>query len=262
MTSIVIIPARYHSTRFPGKPLSLLKGKTLIRHVYENSRGSRLIGDVIVATDSKDIFEEVRSFGGKAVMTRRGHLSGTDRIAEVAASLNYDIIVNVQGDEPLVRPQMIDEVISLLHDKRASVGTLIKRITEAVEVLDPNVVKVVIDEEGFALYFSRSPIPYWRDKWKLLSRKRGAASEDFTGTFIIRDFQCYKHIGIYSYRRETLLALSGMKPTDLEKMEMLEQIRALEKGIRIKTKETFFETFGVDTPEDLKRVEKCLSTSL
>ena len=262
MTSIVIIPARYQSTRFPGKPLSLLKGKTLIQHVYENSRGSHLIGDVIVATDNKDIFEEVLSFGGKAVMTREGHPSGTDRIAEVAASLNYDIIVNVQGDEPLVRPQMIDDVISLLHDERASIGTLMKRITEAEEVLDPNVVKVVIDEEGFALYFSRSPIPYCRDKWKLSRRKQGAVGRDFAGTFTIRDFHCYKHIGIYSYRRETLLTLSGIEPTDLEKIEKLEQIRALEKGIRIKTKETFFETFGVDTPEDLKRVEKCLSTSL
>jgi 3-deoxy-manno-octulosonate cytidylyltransferase (CMP-KDO synthetase) len=262
MTSIVIIPARYQSTRFPGKPLSLLKGKTLIQHVYENSRGSQLIGDVIVATDSRDIFEEVLSFGGKAVMTREGHPSGTDRIAEVAASLNYDIIVNVQGDEPLVRPQMIDDVISLLHDERASIGTLLKRITDAEEVLDPNVVKVVIDEEGFALYFSRSPIPYSRDKWKLSRRKQGVVSRDFTGTFTIHDFHCYKHIGIYSYRRETLLTLSGIKPMDLEKIEKLEQLRALEKGIRIKTKETFFETFGVDTPEDLKRVEKCLSTSL
>jgi 3-deoxy-manno-octulosonate cytidylyltransferase (CMP-KDO synthetase) len=262
MTSIVIIPARYQSTRFPGKPLSLLKGKTLIQHVYENSRGSHLIGDVIVATDSKAIFEKVLSFGGKAVMTREGHPSGTDRIAEVAASLNYDIIVNVQGDEPLVRPQMIDDVISLLHDKRASIGTLMKRITEVEEVLDPNVVKVVIDEEGFALYFSRSPIPYSRDKWKLSRRKQGAVSRDFTGTFTIHDFHCYKHIGIYSYRRETLLTLSGMEPTDLEKIEKLEQLRALEKGIRIKTKETFFETFGVDTPEDLRKVEKCLSISL
>jgi 3-deoxy-manno-octulosonate cytidylyltransferase (CMP-KDO synthetase) len=262
MTAIVIIPARYKSTRFPGKPLSLLKGKTLIQHVYENSRGSHLIGDVIVATDSKAIFEKVLSFGGKAVMTREEHPSGTDRIAEVAAYLDYDIVVNVQGDEPLVRPQMIDDVISLLRDERASIGTLMKRITEVEEVLDPNVVKVVIDEEGFALYFSRSPIPYCRDGWKLSSREQGAESRDFTGTFTIRDFHCYKHIGIYSYRRETLLRLSGMEPTDLEKIEKLEQLRALEKGIRIKTKETFFETFGVDTPEDLRKVEKCLSTSL
>jgi 3-deoxy-manno-octulosonate cytidylyltransferase (CMP-KDO synthetase) len=262
MTAIVIIPSRYHSTRFPGKPLSLLKGKTLIQHVYENSRGAHLIGDVIVATDSETIFEEVLSFGGKAVMTREEHPSGTDRIAEVAATVDYDIIVNVQGDEPLVRPQMVDDVISLLRDERASMGTLMKRITEADEVLDPNVVKVVIDAEGFALYFSRSPIPYHRDEWKLSSSEQRAESRDVKSTIEIRNFHCYKHIGIYSYRREALLALSRMKPTELEKIEKLEQLRALEKGIKIKTKETFFEIFGVDTPEDLEKVGKCLNTSL
>jgi len=262
MTAIVIIPARYHSTRFPGKPLSLLRGKTLIQHVYENSRGAHLIGDVIVATDSEAIYDKVLSFGGKAVMTRKEHPSGTDRIAEVAATVDYDIIVNVQADEPLVRPQMVDDVILLLRDERASMGTLVKRIMEADEVLDPNVVKVVIDAEGFALYFSRSPIPYHRDEWNLLSKERRAKSEDFASTFETRNFYCYKHIGIYSYRRETLLALSGMEETKLEKIEKLEQLRALEKGIKIKTKETFFEIFGVDTPEDLEKVEKCLSTSL
>ena len=262
MTAIVIIPARYHSTRFPGKPLSLLKGKALIQHVYENSRGANLVGDVIVATDSEAIFTTVLSFGGKAVMTRKEHPSGTDRIAEVAASMGCDIVVNVQADEPLVRPQMIDDVVSLLLDERASMGTLMKRMTWAEEVLDPNVVKVVIDEEGFALYFSRSPIPYHRDEWKLSSSERRAESRDVKSTIEIRTFHCYKHIGIYSYRRETLLALSRMKPTELEKVEKLEQLRALEKGMKIKTKETFFETFGVDTPEDLEKVEKCLSTSL
>jgi 3-deoxy-manno-octulosonate cytidylyltransferase (CMP-KDO synthetase) len=262
MTAIVIIPARYHSTRFPGKPLSLLRGKTLIQHVYENSRKAHLIGDVIVATDSEAIYDKVFSFGGKAVMTGKEHPSGTDRIAEVAASVDYDIVVNVQGDEPLIRPQMIDDVILLLRDERASMGTLMKRIIEADEVLDPNVVKVVFDAEGFALYFSRSPIPYHRDEWNLLSKEQRAKSEDFASTFEIRNFYCYKHIGIYSYRRETLLELSGMEPTKLEETEKLEQLRALEKGIKIKTRETFFETFGVDTPEDLEKVEKCLSTSL
>ena len=258
MTAIVIIPARYHSTRFPGKPLSLLRGKTLIQHVYENSRRAHLIGDVIVATDSEAIYDKVFSFGGKAVMTEKEHPSGTDRIAEVAASVDYDIVVNVQADEPLIRSQMIDDVISLLLDGRASMGTLIKRITDVEEVLDPNVVKVVIGEEGFALYFSRSPIPYHRDDWKFVSKEQRAKS----GILEIHNFYCYKHIGIYSYRREVLLALSDMEPTELEKIEKLEQLRALEKGIKIKTRETFFETFGVDTPEDLEKVEKCLSTSL
>jgi 3-deoxy-manno-octulosonate cytidylyltransferase (CMP-KDO synthetase) len=255
MTAIVIIPARYDSTRFPGKPLSLLRGKTLIQHVYENSKGARLIDDVIVATDNDAIFEKVLSFGGKAVMTSRKHPSGTD-----------------QGDEPLIRPQMIDDVISLLHDGRSSIGTLMKRITDPEEVTDPNVVKVVFDEEGFALYFSRSPIPYCRDEWKSLkdlvtsNELQGSRKgEDFTGTghsLFITHHSFYKHIGIYSYRREVLLTLSRMEPTALEKMEKLEQLRALEKGMKIKTKETFFETYGVDTPEDLERVEKCLSTSL
>ncbi|MDI6890584.1 MAG: 3-deoxy-manno-octulosonate cytidylyltransferase [Thermodesulfovibrionales bacterium] len=260
MTAIVIIPARYDSTRFPGKPLSLLKGKTLIQHVYENSKGSQLADDVIVATDSETIFEKVLSFGGKAIMTDRSHLSGTDRIAEVAASVNHDVIVNVQADEPLIRPQMIDDVIILLQDKRASIGTIVKKITDPGEIIDPNVVKVVFDREGFALYFSRSPIPFHRDEWKRLSEIRNSTPNQVRGE--IRNFNCYKHIGIYSYRRDALLALSRVEPTELEKIERLEQLRALEKGMRIKTKETFFETYGVDTPEDLERVEKCLSTSL
>jgi 3-deoxy-manno-octulosonate cytidylyltransferase (CMP-KDO synthetase) len=232
--------------------LSLLKGKTLIQHVYENAKGAHLIDDVIVATDSETIFEKVLSFGGKAAMTDRSHPSGTDRIAEVAASLNYDIIVNVQADEPLIRPQMIDDVIVLLEDERASIGTLVKKITDPREITDPNVVKVVFDREGFALYFSRSPIPFHRDEWKDLERVTSHASR----------VTVYKHVGIYSYRREALLSFSRMEPTELEKTERLEQLRAIENGMRIKTKETFFETYGVDTPEDLERVERCLSTSL
>ena len=260
MTSVVIIPARYDSTRFPGKPLSLLKGKTLIQHVYENSKGAHFIGDVIVATDSEEILDKVLSFGGRAVMTDKRHPSGTDRIAEVAASMDYEIVVNVQADEPLIRPQMIDDVILLLNDKRASIGTLIKRITDPREVVDPNVVKVVFSKDGFALYFSRSPIPYHRD---LFSQKCGSKEvQKQVPDFQTSELLMFKHIGIYSYRREALLALSGMEPTELEKRERLEQLRALENGMMIKVKETFFETFGVDTPEDLERVEKCLNISL
>jgi len=276
---MVIIPARYDSTRFPGKPLSLLRGKTLIQHVYENSRGANLIDDIIVATDSEAIFEKVFSFGGKAVMTSKVHPSGTDRIAEVAASMDCDIVVNVQADEPLIQSQMIDDVILLLDDERASIGTLVKKIADLKEIANPNVVKVVFDEEGFALYFSRSPIPYHRDEWKYInisavdsqgkehplpnpppSRGRegvgGRLRTPNAGLLV------FKHVGIYSYRREALLALSKMEPTELEKIEKLEQLRAIEKGMRIKTKETFIETYGVDTPEDLERIEKCLSTSL
>jgi 3-deoxy-manno-octulosonate cytidylyltransferase (CMP-KDO synthetase) len=253
MTAIVIIPARYESTRFPGKPLSLLKGMPVIQHVYKNSKLARLVEDVIVATDSKDIFERVFDFGGKAVMTDKKHPSGTDRIAEVASSVDYDIIVNVQADEPLIRPQMIDDVITVLNDKRASIGTLIKKIEDPKEITNSNVVKVVFDKDGFALYFSRAPIPFNREDWKSLSEIRNSKSG-------IRNF--YKHIGIYSYRREALISLSRMEPTRLEQIEKLEQLRALENGMKIKIKETFFETYGVDTPEDLERVEKCLSISL
>jgi 3-deoxy-manno-octulosonate cytidylyltransferase (CMP-KDO synthetase) len=241
---MVIIPARYDSTRFPGKPLYPLRGKPVIQHVYENSKRAELVDDVVIATDSETIFESVLAFGGKAVMTDKTHPSGTDRIAEVAGSSDCDIIVNVQGDEPLIRPEMIDDVIALLGDQRASIGTLVKRIENTEEISDPNAVKAVFDREGFALYFSRAPIP-----------SHARHSETRTPCY-------YKHIGIYSYRRETLLSLAAMQPTELEKTEKLEQLRALENGIRIKVKETFVETYGVDTPEDLERVEKWLSISL
>ncbi len=240
MSAVVIIPARFGSTRFPGKPLVPLKGKPLIQHVYENSSGSRLASGVIVATDSKDIFDAVVSFGGKAVMTSPAHRSGTDRVAEAAGACDYDIIINVQGDEPLIKPAMIDDVIGLLDDGRASIGTLAKRLKSPEETADPNVVKVVFDPEGFALYFSRAPIPYPRD---------GGPSEAF------------KHIGIYSYRKEALRRLAALPPSRLELIEKLEQLRALEAGMKIKVKETRFDTIGVDTPEDLKRVEKWLSSS-
>jgi 3-deoxy-manno-octulosonate cytidylyltransferase (CMP-KDO synthetase) len=250
MSAVVIIPARYSSTRFPGKPLALLNDKPLIQHVYENSKGSRLASDVIVATDSKRILKKVLSFGGKAVMTSKSHVSGTDRIAEVASGTNYDIIVNVQGDEPLIRPQMIDAVIELLADKRASIGTLAKKIESPKEILDPNVVKVTFDAEGFALYFSRAPIPYHRQEWKNLKTLTGS------------HFTVYKHIGIYSYRKDVLMKLSRLKPSALEQIEKLEQLRALENGMRIKVGETEFQTIGVDTPEDIERVKRCLNLSL
>jgi 3-deoxy-manno-octulosonate cytidylyltransferase (CMP-KDO synthetase) len=251
MTAVIVIPARYDSTRFPGKPLAPLKGKPVIQHVYENSRGSLLSREVIVATDSETIFEKVLSFGGKAVMTSRDHESGTDRIAEVARSLRCDIIVNVQADEPLIRPEMIDDVIGLLSDEKADMGTLVKEIQNPEEVIDPNVVKAVFTQDGFALYFSRAPIPYHRDKWKDLDRFEIQRSK----------FNVFKHIGIYSYRRDVLIKLAGMKPSRLEEREKLEQLRALENGFMIKVKETSSETIGVDTPQDLERVERWLSIS-
>jgi 3-deoxy-manno-octulosonate cytidylyltransferase (CMP-KDO synthetase) len=251
MSAIVVIPARYASTRFPGKPLALLKGMPLIQHVYQNSLNSRLADEVIVATDSETIFEKVLSFGGKALMTSAEHQSGTDRIAEVAATMKCDIIVNVQGDEPLIRPEMIDDVISVLDDNRASLGTLAIPIRGSREIFDTNVVKVVFDPEGFAWYFSRAPIPYHRDEWKDLSQ----------GVALTMGGTAYKHVGIYSYRRDVLLRISALPPSRLELIEKLEQLRALENGFRIKVKETARETIGVDTPEDLERVEQCLNSS-
>lgn len=252
MKAIIVIPARYDSTRFPGKPIAPLKGKPLIRHVYENSKAAAYAHDVIVATDSETIFERVLSFGGKAVMTSSEHTSGTDRVAEVARDMECDIIVNVQGDEPMIRPQMIDDTINILSDGSADIGTLVKKIEEPGEILDPNVVKAAFSEDGFALYFSRAPIPYHRDEWKDLDKFKIQNSK----------FKIYKHIGIYSYRRDVLLRLTDMKPSRLEEIEKLEQLRALENGFRIKVKETSFETIGVDSPEDLERVEKWLSLSL
>lgn len=257
MSAIVVIPARYASTRFPGKPLALLKGMPLIQHVYQNSLNARLASEVIVATDSETIFETVMSFGGKAVITSPDHQSGTDRIAEVAAAMNCDIMVNVQGDEPLIRPEMIDAVISVLDDNRASLGTLAIPIRDSREIFDPNVVKVVFDAEGFAWYFSRAPIPYHRDEWNdplAQSREMRAKSD-----LVVRD--CFKHVGIYSYRRDVLLKLSSLPPARLELIEKLEQLRAIENGFRIKVRETSFETIGVDTPQDLERVEQCLNSS-
>ncbi len=266
MSAIVVIPARYASTRFPGKPLALLRGMPIIQHVYQNSLNARRAADVIVATDSETIFDKVLSFGGKAVMTSPDHQSGTDRIAEVASAMNCDIMVNVQGDEPLIRPEMIDDVIEVLDDSRASLGTLATPIRDNREIFDPNVVKVVFGPEGFAWYFSRAPIPYRRDEWKasvtgnelqVIVTHTGSSGHNSAGMTCA----CFKHVGIYSYRRDVLLRISSLPPSRLESIEKLEQLRALENGFRIKVRETSGETIGVDTPADLERVERCLNSS-
>jgi 3-deoxy-manno-octulosonate cytidylyltransferase (CMP-KDO synthetase) len=276
MPSIVIIPSRYASTRFPGKPLCLLSGKPLIQHVYERSKKATIVQEVFVATDSKLIYDFVEGFGGKAIMTSESHQSGTDRLAEAVEKLQTagcrlqatDIIVNVQGDEPMIHPQMIDDVIGLMGDERASIGTLTKRIEETEEILDPNIVKVVFNSEGFALYFSRSPIPYHRDFPEIVDTKHYAVSskekESPKGAYCVvpTAYYFYKHIGIYAYRKDVLLSLSKLPSTRLEEIERLEQLRALENSLRIKVKETLFDTIGVDTPADIERAEKCLSTFL
>lgn len=263
MSAIAIIPSRYGSTRFPGKPLCHLLGKPIIQHVYERVNKAELVTDVFVATDSKLIYNTVKGFGGKTIMTSESHKSGTDRVAEAFLKLqdspavdekvrDADIIVNVQGDEPLIRPEMVDDVIKLMEDKRVSVGTLSKRIKDAGEITDPNSVKVVFNAEGFALYFSRSPIPYHRDEWKDLKQLTAQNSQ----------FTVFKHIGIYAYRKDVLLYFSKLPPTKLEETEKLEQLRVLENGFTIKVKETALDTIGVDTPADLERIERCPSSSL
>jgi 3-deoxy-manno-octulosonate cytidylyltransferase (CMP-KDO synthetase) len=248
MPALVAIPARYASTRFPGKPLASLLGKPLIQHVYENVSAARLATEVLVATDSPDIRDAVLSFGGRAVLTSPDHPSGTDRIAEVAAGTACDIIVNVQGDEPLLRPSHVDAAVVLLEDGRADMGTLAVPLTDPAEARDPNVVKVAFGRDGFALYFSRAPIPYHRDLWASLDEAGGGAT-------------LHKHIGIYSYRRDALLGLTKLPPTALETTERLEQLRALEHGMRIRVGITEHDTLGVDTPADLEKVRQCLSTS-
>lgn len=263
MPAIVIIPSRYASSRFPGKPLCLLSGKPMIRHVYERAKKARLVQDVFVATDNKLIYDTVEGFGGKAIMTSEAHQSGTDRIAEAVQKLQTtDIIVNVQGDEPMIHPQMVDDVISLMDDDRASIGTLAKRIENIIEALDPNIVKVVFNAEGFALYFSRAPIPYHRDSNELVVTSNESKDKDNHSLNKLVTCYYFKHIGIYAYRKDVLLSLSKLPSTRLEDIEKLEQLRALENGFRIKVKETGFETIGVDTPMDLERVERCLSISL
>lgn len=245
MSIIAIIPARYGSTRFPGKSLAIIEGKPMIQWVYERTQRSKLVGRVIVATDDDRIFTAVRSFGGEAVMTSKDHATGTDRIAEVARQLRCDLVVNVQGDEPLIRPEMIDQAIApLAADPSIPMGTLCKTISDRGEAADPNVVKVVFDEKGFALYFSRAPIPWDRDQW--------------AGRDALRDLPLagprYKHIGLYVYRRDFLLQYAGMPQSALENIEKLEQLRALERGHRIKVTVTEHESFGVDIPGDLGKI--------
>lgn len=226
----------------------------MIQHVYERVRRAKRVQDVFVATDDQRIYDTVEGFGGTAVMTSGAHQSGTDRIAEAVTKRGIPedaVIVNVQGDEPMIMPEMVDEVIEVMEDERASMGTLARRIEQAEEIGDPNVVKVVFNGDGYALYFSRSPIPYHRDGNELSSPH----------TSLITHYY-FKHIGIYAYRRNVLMRFAKLPPSRLEQIEKLEQLRALEHGFTIKVKETVFETIGVDTPKDLERVEQCLNLSL
>jgi 3-deoxy-manno-octulosonate cytidylyltransferase (CMP-KDO synthetase) len=244
-----VIPARYGSSRFEGKPLTDILGKPMIRYVYEGVRESKLIDEVIVATDDQRIMEAVQSFGGKAVMTSPTHFTGTDRVAEVAKKLKSEIIVNVQGDEPLIKGNIIDKAIRpLLTEDALQLSTLMTRIEEVKDWLNPHIVKVVVDQKNYALYFSRSPIPFPRDL-----QIRRLESNPF-GTSRPLPKRVFKHIGVYVFRRKFLLHFSKMRPSPLEKLEKLEQLRALENGYRIKVNPVNYEPLSVDTPEDLQKV--------
>jgi 3-deoxy-manno-octulosonate cytidylyltransferase (CMP-KDO synthetase) len=233
---VAIIPARYHSTRLPGKPLADIGGRPMIEHVYRRASSSPAVDAVVVATDDERVYAAVEGFGGLAWMTRADHRSGSDRLAEVAAALDCDFVVNVQGDEPLLSPEVIGEALAPLEaDRSIPMGTLCCPI-ESAEVANPNVVKVVRDRAGFALYFSRAPVPFVREP---------AGQGDIS--------PARKHVGLYVYRREFLLEFARLAPTPLEIAESLEQLRALEHGFRIMTVETSYDSVGVDTPADLDR---------
>ena len=248
-----VIPARYASSRFPGKALVSIGAKTMLQHVYERVSLARYLTNVIIATDDQRIYDEARRFGGAVRMTRSDHLSGTDRVAEIASSDTAEWIVNVQGDEPLIDPGAIDAaILPLLDEPSIPMGTLKKRIEDPREVGDPNVVKVVTDRFENAIYFSRSTIPYPRDQ------AAGQAPSPGIGKSPVH----FKHIGLYVYRRDFLLRYPGLPVGPLEKAERLEQLRALENGHKIRVVETEYESIGVDTPDDLERVNKLFEATL
>lgn len=238
MDTIGVIPARYSSARFKGKVLADILGKPLIQHVWERAKQALILDDLIIACDNESVAKVASEFGAKVVLTSKAHASGTDRIIEVVDAIDVKVVVNIQGDEPLIHPTMIDSVArSLLQDSSISMATIMKKIEDEESVNDPNVVKVVVDRNNFALYFSRSPIPF-----------KAKESEVAHPVY-------YKHIGLYGYTKDFLFTYKNLSVSRLEEIERLEQLRVLEAGFRIKVIETKFDTIGVDTPEDLKKVK-------
>lgn len=235
---IGVIPARYGSTRLPAKSLAIIHGKPMIQHVYERCLKAKLLSEILVATDDKRIFDAVINFGGNVVMTSKSHKSGTDRIGEAVKNIKCDIVVNIQGDEPMIDPRNIDKAIEpLVKDRRINVSTLCFKISDRTEINNPNVVKVVIDSYSNALYFSRSAVPFNRDNINA---------------------EYFKHIGLYVYRNDYLRKLIKLKPSKLELTEKLEQLRVLESGEKIKVIETKIDSYSVDTPADLKKIRKLI----
>ncbi|MEK7849200.1 MAG: 3-deoxy-manno-octulosonate cytidylyltransferase [Candidatus Omnitrophota bacterium] len=238
MKAIGVIPARYSSVRFEGKVLVDLMGKPMIQHVWENAKKAKTLDDLVVACDDDRIYKAVSDFGGSAVMTAKAHTSGTERIAEAVTDIDVRLVVNIQADEPLIHPSMIDDVVySLANAPELLVATIMKRIEDEKEIPDANVVKVVVNKKGYALYFSRSPIPFVREE------EPGMRAH-------------YKHIGLYGYTKDFLFTYKNLPASKLEKLEQLEQLRILENGYPIKVIETKYETIGVDTREDLEKVRQ------
>lgn len=244
MKILGIIPARYASTRFPGKPLTVINGKTMIQRVYEQSLKAHLLADVVVATDDQRIFDAVKSFGGNVMMTSSEHNSGTDRCCEIVSKIGsyYDAVVNIQGDEPFINPEQINQIASLISSDDSQIASLCKPIKDEEELFDNNVVKVVFDINGRAVYFSRQTIPFLRKVEK--NEKSWMNARTF-----------YKHIGIYAYKTDVLKKIAALPQSDLELAECLEQLRWIENSYTIKMGITEFESYSIDTPQD---VEKCL----
>jgi len=236
MKTIGVIPARYASTRFPAKVLANINGKPLVRHVWEKATQCRELDEVLIACDHEEVFKAAQAFKARVVMTDPNHPSGSDRIAEAVKDLKVDIVVNIQGDEPFIDPRTIDALALLLkQDAKTKMATVIKEISDDADFQNPNVVKCVVDEQGYALYFSRASIPYHRNK--------NASSR----------IKNYKHLGLYAYRKNFLLQFKDWPKGQLESAEELEQLRILEHGIKIKTTITSYESIAVDTPQDLQK---------
>jgi 3-deoxy-manno-octulosonate cytidylyltransferase (CMP-KDO synthetase) len=255
MSVVAIIPARYGSTRLPGKPLAEIGGKPMIQHVYESAMKARELDRVLVATDDRRIEQVVKNFGGEVVMTSKHHASGTDRLAEVARKIHADWLVNVQGDLPFIHSDTIMRAIRpLRRDRTIPMGTVATPIYEEEEWRNPNIVKVLIDRAGFALYFSRSPIPYVRNGFIGPNRKKRLRAKHHVWGF--------RHLGLYIYRRDFLMKFARLRPTVLEQIESLEQLRALENGYRIYVAKVHDTGVEVDTPADLKKAERYLKMQL
>lgn len=241
---LAVIPARHASSRFPGKPLAAIAGKPMIQHVVERVRRAQLVSRVVVGTDDARVQSAVEAFGGEAILTRRDHATGTDRVAEVATHLPAEIYVNVQGDEPLIDPETIDALVSaMLEDDTVQIAGPCTAITHANDIMDPNITKVVRDFDANALYFSRAPIPWVRDRDEFVAARH------------------WKHIGLYAFRRDALLDFPTLPPGELERLEQLEQLRWLENGYRIRIVESDYDAVSVDVPADIARVEKLLGAS-